>query len=54
MKVKIILVGLCLVLIGTLLLWPEEPEIIVEEPKDDTGLGREQTEDLMRTIGYVQ
>ena len=31
-----------------------EPEIVVEEAKDDTGMDRDKTEDLMRTIGYVQ
>ena len=36
-------------------LWPEpepEPEEVTEDK--DTGLTRDQTEELMRTIGYVQ
>ncbi len=33
----------------------EEPEVVqAEETVDDTGMSRDQTEDLMRTIGYVQ
>ena len=34
--------------------WSEEPEVQAEETEDDTGMSRDQTEDLMRTIGYVQ
>ncbi len=33
--------------------WPEEPEPESLEDKD-TGLTRDQTEEMMRTIGYVQ
>lgn len=40
--------------IGFVLYTPEpEPEPI-EEPDTDTGLTRHETEELMRTIGYVQ
>ena len=39
--------------ISIYLFWPQ-PEEIIEEPKDDTGLTREETEDFMRKIGYVQ
>ena len=37
-------------------LWPEEPEEPeVEEIFDrDTGMSRQQVEEMMRTIGYVQ
>lgn len=40
---------------GAWLLWPEPPP--PEEPAaedKDTGLTRDETEELMRTIGYVQ
>lgn len=48
---KILLAGLILSGLGVYLLWPE-PE---PEPKpSDTGLTREETEALMRKIGYVQ
>ncbi len=41
--------------VGAWLAWPDPPP--PEPPEaaaDDTGLTRQQTEDLMRTIGYVQ
>ena len=50
---KIVFAGLILSGIGAYLLWPE-PEKQEEKKPDDTGLTREQTEDLMRKIGYVQ
>ena len=53
MKVKIIII-LCLIATGLYIMRPDPPEVVVEVPKDDTGMSREQTEDLMRTIGYVQ
>jgi hypothetical protein len=41
---------------GVYLLWPEpEPEPEPEALEDkDTGLDRFETEELMRTIGYIQ
>jgi hypothetical protein len=53
MKVKIAII-LSLIAIGIYFLIPAPPKAIVETPQDDTGMSREQTEDLMRTIGYVQ
>ena len=50
---KIFFAGLLLSGIGIYLLWPQ-PEQKEEKKSDDTGLTREQTEDLMRKIGYVQ
>jgi len=54
MKVIVAIILLGLVAVGAYALQEEPPEPVVEEPKDDTGMSREQTEDLMRTIGYVQ
>ena len=53
MKLKIFILA-CILGAGVYF-WPTKPEIVVEETaKDDTGLTRDKTEDLMRTIGYVQ
>ena len=53
MKLKIFV--LACILATVVFFWPTEPEVVVEEtPQDDTGLSRDKTEDLMRTIGYVQ
>lgn len=55
---KIGIAVLLLVVAGgtTAALWPEpeepdEPEVVED---NDTGLSRFQTEEMMRTIGYVQ
>ena len=50
---KLVLAGIFLSGLGIYFFWPQpqEPE---EKKVDDTGLTREQTENLMRTIGYVQ
>lgn len=50
---KILLTGLLLSGLGVYLLWPQ-PESKEDKKPDDTGLTREQTENLMRKIGYVQ
>jgi hypothetical protein len=50
---KILLVGLVLSGLGVYLLWPQ-PEPEPENKQSDTGLTREETEALMRKIGYVQ
>lgn len=50
---KIILAGL---VVGGFLFFylSQQEEPIVTEKQDDTGLTREETEALMRKIGYVQ
>lgn len=50
---KILLAGLLLSGLGVYLLWPQ-PEPPEDKKTDDTGMTREQTESLMRKIGYVQ
>ena len=58
MRPKVLLLGVLIVAVMSVvitLLWPEpEPEIVEEEPVQDTGLTRQQVEDQMRAIGYVQ
>lgn len=56
-----LLVGAALLALGLVgaavawLAWPEPPPPEPEAVEDgDTGLTREQTEEMMRTIGYVQ
>jgi hypothetical protein len=54
MRIMIFITAACLFGYYLYITLSPEPEIIVEEAKDDTGMDRDQTEDLMRTIGYVQ
>ena len=50
-----ILAVLVLGAVGAWLAWPDPPPPPTpDESADDTGMTRQQTEDLMRTIGYVQ
>ena len=52
---RILLFVLCLGFVAATAWWLASEEPTAELPaKDDTGLTRESTEDLMRTIGYVQ
>ena len=50
---KILLIGIVLSGLGVYFFWPE-PEPEPENKPSDTGLTREETEALMRKIGYVQ
>ncbi len=57
-KPMLIFGGLAVALVTGGVVWVAWPEPPPEEPPepvvDDTGLTRDETEDLMRTIGYVQ
>ena len=39
---------------GGWFLWEDTPEPEPEAPAEDSGMSEERTEELMRTIGYVQ
>ena len=52
-KLLILSTAIGLACLGIIFFWPDSsPPAAIEQ--DDTGMTRHQTEELMRTIGYVQ
>ena len=55
MKIRLFLLFIVIVGgIGYAVYEPEKAPLPIEEKDTDTGLTRHETEELMRTIGYVQ
>jgi len=52
-KTAILIVAL-LSAVAAVIWYQTQADPTVLEPKEDTGMTREQTEKMMRTIGYVQ
>ena len=48
----LIVIGIVITATGVHYLLKEPP--VVDAPADDTGMTRQETEDMMRQIGYVQ